>query len=282
MQPVFGLVPHRAAQTVDHLVGDLMAAVRRKAVQHNRVRIGQCQELGIDLKWPERLQAVSAVVLLTHRCPGVGGQDVGAFGGGPRVGGYRDRGAGGRGAPFGGGPHRLVGRECAGSGDRDVNAGGGAAQQQRVRHVVGAVAEIGQFEPGQRPLAFGDRLQVGQHLAGMELVGERVDHRHRCGRGHRGEPILAEGAPHDRIDVAGQHFCGVAQRLVAAQLGAAGVDHHRVPAQLGNAQLEREPGPGRAFVEDHCDTARSFERTMAQRILLQLGSQLEDFGLLYR
>ena len=39
VQPVLGLVPHRAVRAVDHLVGDLVAAVRRKAVQHNGIRL---------------------------------------------------------------------------------------------------------------------------------------------------------------------------------------------------------------------------------------------------
>ena len=36
VQPVLGLVEHRAGRAVHHLVGDLLAAVRRQAVQHDR------------------------------------------------------------------------------------------------------------------------------------------------------------------------------------------------------------------------------------------------------
>ena len=143
------------------------------------------QQSRVDLERPERLDPVQPVVLLAHRRPGVGDQDVGARCGRLGVGGHRHRGAGGLGALLGRGQHRRVGREAVRSGDGDVDAGGHPAEHQRVRHVVGAVTEIGQLEAGQRPLAFGDGLQIGQHLAGMELVGERVDHRHRRGRRHR-------------------------------------------------------------------------------------------------
>ena len=41
VQPVLGLVPHRAVRAVDHLVGDLVSPVSRKAVQHNGFRVAR-------------------------------------------------------------------------------------------------------------------------------------------------------------------------------------------------------------------------------------------------
>ena len=61
-------------------------------------------------------------------------------------------------------------------GDRHMNAQSRAAQQQRVRHVV-AVADIGKLQPAQPPEMFLQREHVGQRLAGMIEIAQRVDHR---------------------------------------------------------------------------------------------------------
>ena len=113
----------------------------------------------------------------------------------------------------------------------------------------------------------------------MELVGQRVDDRHGGGFGHRAQTGLPVGAPDDGIDIAGQHFRGVLQRLLAAELGAAAVDHHCVPAELGDTHLEREPGAGGVLVEDHRDAAGAVQRAVAERVFLQLGGQRQHLGL---
>ena len=106
VQPVLGLVPHRAVRPVDHLVGDLVPAVGGKAVQHNGFGVRAVDESRVDLERPERPHPVQAVVLLTHRRPGVGDQHVGAVGGRLRVGGHGDRRAG-LGGPLLGGRDEL-------------------------------------------------------------------------------------------------------------------------------------------------------------------------------
>ena len=77
-----------------------------------------------------------------------------------------------------------VRRVARGAADPHVHAGGGAGQQPGVAHVAGAVAEEGDGEPGQLALVLADREQVGQQLAGVEVVGERVDDRDAGVRGH--------------------------------------------------------------------------------------------------
>ena len=76
----------------------------------------------------------------------------------------------------------------------------------------------------------------------MEAVGQRVDHRHRRRRGQLRDPLVAEGAEHDRGDVAGQHPGGVRERLAPAEVGGLRVDDDRVAAELGDAGLERDAG----------------------------------------
>ena len=78
----------------------------------------------------------------------------------------------------------------------------------------------------------------------MELVGQRVDHGHAAGRGHRLDPVLAEGAPDDRRDLAVEHPGGVLDRLAAAELACLRVDDQREAAELGDADRERDPGAG--------------------------------------
>ena len=78
MQTVLRLVEHRACWAVDHVVGDLIATVGRQAVQDDRVDVRRGEEVGVDLIGPERRTTVLTVVLLSHRHPGVGDQDVGA------------------------------------------------------------------------------------------------------------------------------------------------------------------------------------------------------------
>ncbi len=96
---------------------------------------------------------------------------------------------------------------------------------------------------------------------------------------HRGEPLLRERPPHDGVDVAGQHPSGVLQRLLAPQLSAAAVHHHGVPAELGDADLERESGAGGVLVEDDGHPARALERAVAERSVLQLSRQRKHLGL---
>ena len=87
-------------------------------------------------------------------------------------------------------------------------------------HVVGGVADVGQRPAGRAAEPLPDGQQVGEQLARVEAVGQRVDHRHRRARGQLREPLVAVGAHHDRADVAGQHPAGVDERLAPAEVGA--------------------------------------------------------------
>ena len=282
MQPVLRLVPDGAAGPVEDRVGDLVAAVGGQAVQRDRTGRGAVEQGVVHLQRAERRRAVAAVGLLAHRDPGVGDDDLGTLDGRVRVG---DR----AGTPAGllrAGlrvPQDLgVGGEPVGRAHPDVQARGDAAEQQRVRHVVRAVAEVGQGQPGEAPEALADRLQVGQHLAGVEGVGERVHDRDGGGRGHLLDPRVRPGAPHDRRGVARHHPGGVGDRLAAAQLAGPGVDDHRRAAELGDAGLEGQPGAGGRLVEQHRDRARALQGAARERRGLERVGQVQDLPLLGR
>ena len=78
--------------------------------------------------------------------------------------------------------------------------------------------------------------EVGEDLARVELVGERVDHRHARVRGHLLEALLGVRAPDDGRDLAAEHPCGVRDRLALADLGEVAVD-----ARAGSRRARRCP-----------------------------------------
>ena len=76
MQPVLGLVEDRRLRAVDDLLGDLLAVVRGKAVQDERLLAGLAHELRVDAVAGEVAPAPLVLGLLTHRRPDVGVEDV--------------------------------------------------------------------------------------------------------------------------------------------------------------------------------------------------------------
>ena len=63
MQAIFRLVEHHRLRSVDHLVGNLLAAMRRQAVHEQCVRLGLRHQAGIDLVALEHVVAVLAVAV---------------------------------------------------------------------------------------------------------------------------------------------------------------------------------------------------------------------------
>ena len=90
----------------------------------------------------------------------------------------------------------------------------------------------------------GDGEQVGQHLAGVGGVGERVHHRHRGPAGHLLQLVVLEGADHQRVEVAGEHAGRVADGLAAAELRVARGEHHLRRARAGERPPRTRPGCG--------------------------------------
>src|SRR6185503_6716555 len=76
MQSVLGLVEYDRLRTVDDLVRDLVATVRRQAMHEDRVGPGVLHQPGIDLIGLEQIVAPLAVAV-SHRDPGVGDDTVG-------------------------------------------------------------------------------------------------------------------------------------------------------------------------------------------------------------
>ncbi len=151
-----------------------------------------------------------------------------------------------------------------------------------MRHVVGAVAEVAHDDSGEGTLAFPDGLEVAQDLAGVEPVGQGVDDRYAGDGGHRFDPVLAEGAPDDRRDLAVQDAGRVLDRFAAAELAAARVDDQGVAAELGDADGERHPGAGGGLIEEHGDGFGTGEHLVPERIGFEPVGEIEYLGLLGR
>ena len=124
-----------------------------------------------------------------------------------------------------------------------------------------------------RPEAFLDREQVGERLARVLEVGQRVDHRHVGRAGQRLEPLLFEGAEHDRVDVARQHAPGVLDRLTPAELKIRRRQGHRVTAELRHPDLERHAGPRGGLLEDQRHGPARHRIRMQPRVDLHPGRQ---------
>src|SRR5262249_61139163 len=72
VQPVARLLEDRTAVAVEHVAGDLLAAVGRQAVQDAGVRRRLRQQRGVDLVAGEPLSALVALGFLAHAGPDAG------------------------------------------------------------------------------------------------------------------------------------------------------------------------------------------------------------------
>jgi hypothetical protein len=78
-----------------------------------------------------------------------------------------------------------------------------------------AIAEKHDGEPGKCALVLLNGLQIGEQLAGVELVAQRVDNGHGGAGGHLFETRLRERAPDDRGDLALEYASRVGDALLA-------------------------------------------------------------------
>ena len=125
-----------------------------------------------------------------------------------------------------------------------MHARGRPGEQVGLRHVARAIPEEGDGESGEFTTVLADRQQVGQQLAGVEVVAQRVDDRHRGARGHLDQAGLRVGAPDDRGDLALEHAGGVGGGLLAAELAVGGGDDERRPRRDRRCRRRTRRGCG--------------------------------------
>src|SRR5580765_4228062 len=71
VEAVLGLVPGCALRAVQDILGDLVAEVRRQAMEDDRVRVGEREQLAVNPVVGEVPGAPLALVLLAHARPDV-------------------------------------------------------------------------------------------------------------------------------------------------------------------------------------------------------------------
>ena len=220
--------------------------MRRQAVHEERVLVCLIHQRLVDLIGLEDVVA-TRLVLLVHRHPRIGDDDISAG----------DR-------PFGVVAEHDLAAIVAGPVEELVMRLGAhwhghvhfvaeprRAFDERVQHVV-AVTRPGDGLAFDRTAMLLEGHQVGHDLAGMGIVGQRVDNRHGGVLGHFPHAVVIGGADHDRIDIARQDTCRIADRLGAAELHFRAGQEERLAAELAHADIEGDAGAGGRLFENHC------------------------------
>ena len=253
MQAVFGLIEHDRHLRLDHVGRHFLAAMGGQAMHEQRARLGQRHQLVVDLVGHEDAPPDFGLGLLAHRRPRVGVDRIGA---GHGIGGVGEE-AQPRAVPRH--RRRLLHDRVRqlirlGAGHVHVNAEHRRRVDQRRRHVV-AVADVGDRPPAQRSDVLLQRQEVGDRLAGVLLIGERVDHvQPRRRRREFLEHLLGEGADDHRIDPALEIARDVGHRLAPAERDVR-LQRDQVPAELADRDLEGRARAQRRLVEEHRDVA---------------------------
>ncbi len=247
VQPVLRLVEHDRPRRVEHVGGHLFAAMGRQAVHEQRMGRGSGHQGGVDLVLGKNLFPPGRFLLAAHRRPDVRVDRIDA-GDGLRWAGERaDLRAVAR--PSHGVVDHAVGQlEAARRGDVERDATHHRGMCQRRGDVV-PVADIGDAAATQRSPLLAQRQHVGQRLARMLLVAERVDDVQPRGRGGHHRNVLMRVRAHDEaMDPALEIAGDIVQRLARA-VREFGRDVQGLGAQLLDGDLERRSRSQRRLLE---------------------------------
>ena len=227
VQPVLGLVPDRRLRPVEHVGGDLLPGVRRQAVEDDRLaarRARAATRRGGTARG--RGGAAPRRRLVAHRHPRVGDEHVRSGRRLARV--AHDLDSVGGSYPPGRGDDELEPEQRREAGERDAD--------------VRAVAEPRDADALGRAEPLADSQRVGERLARVLLLGERVDHGDRGGVAptRRRRPAPASGSRSRRGSARGRAPCPPATRRARAAAPRAGAGPRRRRA----ASSRRRTRPG--------------------------------------
>ena len=146
--------------------------------------------------------------------------------------------------------------------------------------VVAAVADEGETAPDGVAERLLDGQQVGQGLAGMVLVGERVHDRNCRPPRQLIDCLLGERANHDRRHVPRQRAGGVGDRLASPQLQLLWRQRHRRRAEACNCRGERDACACRRLLEDAGDRLAAKGILAVGCVALHRRGEVEQFAQL--
>ena len=270
MQAVLRLAEDGVGMLLEDLGGDLLAPVSRQAVEDVGAGSGRLHDAFIDLIAGELRGAMVGLLLLAHADPDIGVEDVGSPCG--LLGVFRDGDLGIRAGK------QIGGRAVAGrAGKTEFEAQARRGPDPGSPHVAVGVADEGDLHAVERATEFPDRLQVGQNLAGMLLVGEGVDGRD-AGKPCKGFDIgLLEGADNGSVDHPTKDPRGVFDRFPATQLDLAGGEEEDIAAEFADTDLETDARAGRGLGEEETPAlAGKGAGGVAAPGFLEPGGEVED------
>jgi hypothetical protein len=141
---------------------------------------------------------------------------------------------------------------------------------------VVAVADIREVEAGGGAEVLFEGHEVGQRLAGMLEVGERVDDRHARVGGHLGDGVVRVGAQHDHIHPALHVARHVGDGFALAQRRVGLIDEDGVAAHGVDAGLEAEARAQAGLLEHQHHLLGVEGMAVLARIALDVVAQLEN------
>ena len=107
------------------------------------------------------------------------------------------------------------------------------------------------LRPASVPLGFIHGHQVGQHLAGVIHVGERIDHGDRSVACEIHYILLVVCPDHDPVQVPGEDQCCIVDGLSPPEHDIMGPQEQPVSPELVDPHVKGHPGAGGGFGEYH-------------------------------
>ncbi len=250
MHAVFGLVEDDRLRAVEDCVGDFGVAMGGEAVHEDCIGLGVGHEGFVDLVGLEDGSALGGLVLEAHAGADVGVDGVGSGDGLDGILHEGDAAAGGFGDFDGLVDDVELGAEVFGAGDGAVRAKLGGGEHEGVADVV-SVADVGEVKTLRGAEALFEGEEVGDGLAGVFEVGERVDDGDFGAGGHLGDGVVGVGAEddeaHPALDVVGH----IGEALALAEGGLGLVDEDGVAAEGVDGGFEGEAGAEGRLLEEH-------------------------------
>src|SRR5580704_12074333 len=270
MQPVLGLIEHDRARSVEHVIGDFLAAMCRQAMHDERALARILHQRVVDLESLEVAPALRSLFLAAHRGPGVGVNDVGVLDRGGRIVGER--------ADFLVAQprhERLLRLVAFGTREAQLETRQRGCLDPALRQVEAVTHEGDTHLAEIASEALPQRHQIGQQLARMKQIGEAVDDGHGRFARQLDRGLVREGANHDQINRARNVPRDILDRLALADTDIVWREINRMPTKLRHASLEGDASPQRRLLKYHRERPPAQVRMLESNFELGLEPRAE-------